>query len=130
MMYRLVSEAAPPHTAPMYRRLSAQPAKARREGRFPDLTDTVRKVHAPPARDGADAFVARMPGWFRLDRTQGQEYALYVAAEKDALRQQPAGWLDETGIPVLVVCGFGSPPYFAGDSRGGVETGAARASVE
>ncbi|MFJ3505745.1 hypothetical protein OG906_42505 (plasmid) [Streptomyces sp. NBC_01426] len=24
-----------------------------------------------------------MPDWFRLDRTAGQEHALYVAAEKD-----------------------------------------------
>ncbi|WP_331446593.1 hypothetical protein [Streptomyces xanthochromogenes] len=37
VMYRLVSEGALPHTAPMYRRLSAQLAKARREGRFSDL---------------------------------------------------------------------------------------------
>ncbi|MGV9313586.1 hypothetical protein ACWDR0_15550 [Streptomyces sp. NPDC003691] len=43
-----------------------------------------------------------MPGWFRLDRTEGQERALYVAAEKDTLRQQLTGWLDEAGIPVLV----------------------------
>ncbi|MEU0054625.1 hypothetical protein [Streptomyces sp. NPDC006309] len=71
VMYRLVSEGALPHTAPMYRRLSAQLAKARREGRFPDLIDTVREVHVPPAWTGADAFVAEMPSWFRLDRTEG-----------------------------------------------------------
>lgn len=52
-MYRLVSERALPHTAPMYRRLSAQLAKARREGRFPDLIDTVREIHAAPAWPGA-----------------------------------------------------------------------------
>lgn len=76
VMYRLVSDGALPHAAPMYRRLSAQLAKARREGRFPDLIDTVREVHAPPAWDGTDAFVAQMPGWFRLDRTEGQEQSL------------------------------------------------------
>ncbi|WP_406187410.1 hypothetical protein [Streptomyces sp. NBC_01006] len=36
-MYRLVSEGVLPHTPPMYRRLSAQLAQARREGRFRDL---------------------------------------------------------------------------------------------
>lgn len=108
VMYRLASEGTLPHTAPMYRRLSAQLAKARREGRFPDLIDTVREVHVPPAWAGADAFVAEMPGWFRLDRTKGQEHALYVAAEKDTLRQQLTGWLADGGIPVLVVRGFGS----------------------
>ncbi|MGW1976816.1 hypothetical protein [Streptomyces sp. NPDC001889] len=108
VMYRLVPEGALPHTAPMCRRLSAHLARARREGRFPDLIDTVREVHVPPSWDGADAFVARMPGWFRLDRTEGQEHALYVAAEKDPLRRQLTGRLDQTGIPVLVVRGFGS----------------------
>lgn len=78
VMYRLAAEGVLPHTPPMYRRLSAQLAQARREGRFPDLIDTVREVHVPPAWDGADAFVAEMPDWFRLDRTAGQEHALYV----------------------------------------------------
>ena len=50
-----------------------------------------------------------MPGWFRLDRTEGQKHALYVAAEKDTLRRQLTGWLAHTGI--MVVCGFGSQPY-------------------
>ncbi|MGW2818999.1 hypothetical protein [Streptomyces sp. NPDC001415] len=95
----------------MYRRLSAQLAQARREGRFPELIDTVRTVHAPPAWPHVDDFVAQVPGWFRLDRTKGQERALYVAAEKDTLRQQLTEWLDEAGIPVLVVRGFGSQSY-------------------
>lgn len=59
--YRLAAEGVLPHTAPMCRRLSAQLAQARREGRFPDLIDTVREVHVPPAWPDADAFVAEMP---------------------------------------------------------------------
>lgn len=111
VMYRLVSTGVLPHTAPMYRRLSARLAQARREGRFPDLIDTVRDVHVPECWPDADAFVREMPEWFRLDRTAGQQYALYVAAEKDTLRQQLTGWLAEYGIPVLVVRGFGSQSY-------------------
>lgn len=52
-----------------------------------------------------------MPDWFRLDRTEGQEHALYVAAEKDTLRQQLTGWLADAGVPVLGVRGFGSQSY-------------------
>ncbi|GEB60055.1 hypothetical protein GCM10017674_75390 [Streptomyces gardneri] len=111
VMYRLAAEGVLPHTPPMYRRLSSQLAQARREGRFPDLIDTVREVHVPPAWTDADAFVAEMPSWFRLDRTAGQEHALYVAAEKDTLRQQLTGWLEFAGIPVLVVRGFSSQSY-------------------
>lgn len=111
VMYRLATEGVLPHTPPMYRRLSAQLARARREGRFPDLIDTVREVHVPSAWPDADTFVGEMPDWFRLDRTEGQEHALYVAAEKDTLRQQLTGWLSGAGIPVLVVRGFGSQSY-------------------
>ncbi|MEV7796952.1 hypothetical protein AB0O68_34095 [Streptomyces sp. NPDC087512] len=49
-----------------------------------------------------------MPDWFRLDRIEGQEHALYVAAEKDTLRQQLTGWLADAGIPVRR---FGSQSY-------------------
>ncbi|MEU7650314.1 hypothetical protein [Streptomyces huasconensis] len=111
VMDRLASEATLPRTAPMHRRLSAQLAKTRLEGRFPGLIDTVREVHVPPAWTGADAFEAKMPDWFCLDRTEGQEHALYVAAEKPTLRQQLTDWLAPTGIPVLVVRGFGSQSY-------------------
>jgi hypothetical protein len=52
-----------------------------------------------------------MPDWFRLDRTAGQEHALYIAAEKDTLRQQLTGWLEFAGIPVLIVRGFSSQSY-------------------
>ncbi|MFJ8098303.1 hypothetical protein [Streptomyces griseofuscus] len=90
--------------------MSAQLAKGAPGGPVPRL-DPVREIHVPPAWEGADAFVTEMPGWFRLDRTEGQERALYVAAEKDTLRQQLTGWLSAAGIPVLVVRGFGSQSY-------------------
>ncbi|RSS85702.1 hypothetical protein EF919_37795, partial [Streptomyces sp. WAC02707] len=111
VMYRLVSAGVLPHTPSMYRRLSSRLAQARREGRFPDLVDTLREVHVPPAWPDAGAFLHEAVDWFALDRTRGQEYALYVAAEKDTLRQLLTGWLAEYGIPVLVVRGFGSQSY-------------------
>ncbi|UXY33176.1 hypothetical protein [Streptomyces sp. HUAS TT20] len=111
VMYRLASEGILPHTPPMYRRLSSHLAKARREGRFPDLIDTLREVHVPEAWPDAGAFLREVPDWFRLDRTEGQEHALYVAAEKDTLRQLLTDWLAPFGIPVLVVRGFGSQSY-------------------
>ncbi|MFD8637634.1 hypothetical protein [Streptomyces sp. NPDC059533] len=72
VMYRL-AEGMLPHTPPMCPLLSSQLARAWKEGRFPDLIDTVREVHVPPAWPDADAdaFVAEMPTWFRLDRTVG-----------------------------------------------------------
>ncbi|MEV6133074.1 hypothetical protein AB0M05_40850 [Streptomyces violaceusniger] len=109
--YRLVSAGLIPHTAPTYRRLSARLAQARREERFPDLIDPLREVHVPPAWPDAGAFLRTAPDWFALDRTAGQTAALYVACEKDTLRAQLTGWLERTGVPVLVVRGFGSQSY-------------------
>ncbi|MET9432286.1 MULTISPECIES: hypothetical protein [unclassified Streptomyces] len=109
--YRLVAEGLIPNTAPTYRRLSSQLAQARRDGHFPDLIDTLREVHVPPAWTDASAFLVDVPGWFALDRTAGQRTALYVAAEKDTLRRMFTEWLADLGIPVLVVRGFGSQSY-------------------
>ncbi|MFJ8133362.1 hypothetical protein [Streptomyces hydrogenans] len=111
VMYRLVAAGLLPNTAPTYRRLSAQLAQARRDGRFPELIDTVREVHVPPSWPDAAAFQEEMVRWFRLDRTRGQQWAVYVVAEKDTLRQLLTRWLAEYGIPVLVVRGFGSQSY-------------------
>ncbi|MGW8882218.1 hypothetical protein ACWGRV_38155 [Streptomyces sp. NPDC055663] len=109
--YRLVSEGRIPHTAPTYRRLSSRLAEARRQEQFPDLIDPLREVHVSPAWPDAGAFLQAAPDWFALDRTTGQSTALYVACEKDTLRAQLTGWLKRTGVPVLVVRGFGSQSY-------------------
>lgn len=108
VMYRLASEGVLPHTPSMYRHLSSHLAQARRDGRLPDLIDTLREVHVPPAWPDAGTFLRESADSFGLDRTLGQEHALYVAAVTDTLRPLLAGWLGKYGIPVLVVRGFGS----------------------
>ncbi|MFF3734600.1 hypothetical protein ACFYXM_30975 [Streptomyces sp. NPDC002476] len=67
VMYRLVSEGMLPHTPSMYRHLSSHLAQARREGRFPDLIDTLREVHVPPAWPDPGAFLREAVDWFALD---------------------------------------------------------------
>ncbi|MFK0160721.1 hypothetical protein ACIQVK_52900 [Streptomyces sp. NPDC090493] len=111
--YRLISAGALPNRASMYRRLSSHLARARREGRFPDLVDALREIHQPPAYADVGELLAAVPDLFRLDRTAGQAEALWVCAEKDTLRVQLSGWLGPLGIPVLVVRGFASESYAA-----------------
>ncbi|MFD4483469.1 hypothetical protein ACFWPU_46290 [Streptomyces sp. NPDC058471] len=112
LFYRLAArEEVIPNQPWAYRRLSSKLAESRRGGFGPELVDTTRQVHEPPAWSGAGALVAELPRLFRLDRTRGQAVALYVCAEKDTLRAQFADWLDELGVPVLVVRGFASEPY-------------------
>ncbi|MFF1649948.1 hypothetical protein [Streptomyces sp. NPDC058240] len=57
-----------------------------------------------------EALLHEAADWFALDRTEGQR-SVYVAAEKDTLRQMFTSWLAEYGIPVLVVRGFASQSY-------------------
>ncbi|MER7810388.1 hypothetical protein [Streptomyces sp900116325] len=109
--YRLVAEGLIPNTPPTYRRLSSRLAQARRDGRFPDLIDTLRELHVPPAWADTRDFLGDVADWFALDRTAGQKAALYVAAEKDTLRRMFTGWLADLGIPVLVVRGFSSQTF-------------------
>ncbi|MFI9788479.1 hypothetical protein ACIHEI_33945 [Kitasatospora sp. NPDC051984] len=109
--YRLVAAGAIPNTPSAYRHLSAHLAAARRANRFPDLVDTVREVHVPPAWPDAGVLLAQTPALFRLDRTLGQQTALYIGAEKDSLRQMFTGWLADLGVPVVVVRGYSSQSY-------------------
>ncbi|MFD5795240.1 hypothetical protein ACFWIO_17120 [Streptomyces diastatochromogenes] len=108
--YRLVAEGLIPHTAPAYRRLSPRLAQARWEERFPDLVDPLHEVQVPPAWPDAGAFLRAAPDWFALDRTAGQTTTLYVACEKNTLRAQLTGWLEDTAFP-CIVRGFGSQSY-------------------
>ncbi|MFF5205729.1 hypothetical protein [Streptosporangium sp. NPDC000396] len=104
--YRLVAAGLIPNTLATYRGLSARLTQAWREDRFPGLVDTLPRTQVPRTWPDAGAFLADAPDWFRLDRTRGQEHAVYVAAEKDTLRLMFADWLADFGIPVLMVRGF------------------------
>lgn len=71
--------------------------------------ETLARHATKPIAD--DVNETQLRDWYRLDRTEGQEHALYGAVEKDTLRQQLTGWLAEAGVPVLVVRGFSSQSY-------------------
>jgi hypothetical protein len=71
--------------------------------------ETLARHATKPIAD--DVNETQLRDWYRFDRTEGQEHALYVAVEKDTLRQQLTGRLAEAGVPVLVVRGFSSQSY-------------------
>lgn len=111
VFYRLAAAGTLPLTTTAYKKLSAHLAEQRRRGAFPDLLDSGRRVHIDPTFSEPGELLASVPGWYRRDRTAGQDTALYVAVEKDTLRLQVLDWLDEFGVPVLVVRGYGSQSY-------------------
>lgn len=94
-----------------YKGLSREVAKARRAGRFPRYVDPTREIaryQSWTSPTDAQQWLRRA---YRRDRTEDQEVALYIAAEKNATRAALLEWFGELGIPVLALRGFASQPY-------------------
>jgi hypothetical protein len=111
LFYRLVSAEVLPNTTSAYKTLSARTAEARREDGFPALIDrtrTIRQVAFSAAP--ADAINELIAG-YRLDRTEGQEVAIYLGVEKIALVGQLWSWFGDLGVPILALGGYASQTY-------------------
>lgn len=111
LFYRLVGDGTIPNVQYAYRRLSDLTAEARRRDAFPALVDRRRGISRPFHFDDAEEARSWVHDAFRLDRTEGQPFNLYVGSEKDALSALLESWLDERGIPVIVVGGWHSEGY-------------------
>jgi hypothetical protein len=107
--YRLLADATIPVSA--YKSLSNRTTRARREGRFPALVDRSRHISRPPAWNGPRDAVTDLSRQYRRDRTEGQEFALYLGCEKDALSALLERWTERYGIPVLIFRGWHSEGY-------------------
>lgn len=111
LYYRLVSEQAIPNKQSMYSTLSKKTAQARREGWFPSLIDNTRTIVQPASWDSPEDAMEALIQQYRRDRTENQEYSLYVAVEKNALRTLLGHWYQERGIPVIALGGYTSQTF-------------------
>jgi hypothetical protein len=111
LFYRLVADGTIPNTAQAYKGLSRASAEARRAGTFPALVDRRRSIDRPAWWTSPEEAREALREQYRRDRTEGQPFNIYVGCEKDALSALLAGWLDERGIPVLIVGGWSSEGY-------------------
>ena len=112
LFYRLVSEQLIPNTQTAYKRLSDLTAKQRRDGTFPELIDRGRSIHRYAAFDGVHDGLETLIGWYRRDRTEGQDVSLYLGVEKAGLVVQLQAWFgDPLGLPVLALGGYSSQSY-------------------
>lgn len=111
LFYRLVAVGTLPNTQSAYKCLSARTAEARRNGTFPDLIDRGRSIH----RDGTFAGPEQAREWlsaiYRRDRTEGQEFSLYLGVEKAGMVIQLQSWFGALGIPILALGGYSSQSY-------------------
>lgn len=112
LYYRLVSEQWFPNVLSSYKGLSAKTAKARRDGWFPSLIDPGRTIQRYRSFDGpADA-----KDWLRRiylrDRTEGQDFCVYLGVEKAGMVQQLQSWFGyDLGLPILALGGYSSQSY-------------------
>ncbi len=111
--YELVSDmsataAGYQNTLGDYKRLSALSAQGRRDGYFPDFSETVRTLTRE--RGFADAAELRehVRAIARVDRMIGQEVAVCICVEKDGVRGFLHDWYDGYGVLVTSLNGYGS----------------------
>lgn len=111
LFYRLVAEQLITNTRRDYQDLSRRTAELRRDDVFPELVDRRRSVDRPPFWNSAARARAAIRAQFRMDRTEGQPWSIYVGCEKDALSALLARWMDDRGVPVIILGGWSSEGY-------------------
>jgi hypothetical protein len=111
LFYRLVSVQLIPNDVYHYKRLSEVTAEARRNGTFPALTDRTRAITEYQTFSSPADAIRYAAQCYRIDRTEGQDVALYLAVEKDGMVAQLDDWFDRFGLPILALKGYASQSY-------------------
>jgi hypothetical protein len=111
LFYRLVSDGTLPNTVGAYKGLSDRTTRAREAGWFPELIDRGRQIH----RYRTFASVGQARAWlasiYRRDRTEGQEWSVYLGVEKAGMVVQLQSWFGDLGVPILALGGYASHSY-------------------
>ena len=108
LFYRCVSAELLPNTQGAYKSLSSHTADLRRNGEFPALYDRGRNILQATYFAGPAHAVRSLLGWYRLDRTAGQDHQVWLGVEKNALAGLMEEWFDDYGVPVLPLGGYSS----------------------
>lgn len=111
LFYRLVAAEVLPNTRSAYTSLSKYTAEARREGWFPDLMDRTRNIYEYrtfTSPEDAREYISKI---YRRDRTEGQEYSIYLGVEKEGIVEQLSSWFGDLGLPIISLKGYSSQSY-------------------
>lgn len=111
LFYRLVAVGALPNTQNYYRSLSSYTAEGRRAGTFPALVDRTRSLLQRGYRSSPDAAVRSMVAGYARDRSEGQEWGIYLGVEKDALSQLLWDWFSGLGFTIVPLSGYSSQTF-------------------
>ncbi len=108
LFYRLVADGSIQNTRSAYGDLSKHTTRAREEGTFPQLLDTTREIHQVGYDTGVSGAIENAAQAYRLDRTKGQERAIYICVEKQTLVEQLKAWFDGYGVRIIAFRGNAS----------------------
>ena len=99
------------NTLNSYNSLFRFSARARREGSFPELVDLVRTIdRSATFIDSNDArFWLRKV--YRRDRTEHQDWSVYLGVEKATLTALVRSWFEDRGLPIVTLRGYSSQTY-------------------
>lgn len=111
LFYRLVSAELIPNRQSAYSNLSKLTAQARRDGWFPDLLDRGRVIHRHASWTSPETAMKALVSQYRRDRTEGQEFSIFLGVEKAGLVEQLDAWFSDLGLPILAVGGYSSQSY-------------------
>lgn len=118
--YILVSEGTIPNADASYKSLSRLTAEGRRAGWFPSFIDGTREIIQYRTWDGLEDAIGDTARGYRRDRTEGQEWQVWIAGEKRTLAKQLEDWFGKLGCPIVVCAGYASQTL-CDDVRGEVE---------
>lgn len=113
LFYRLVSDGTLANRRSEYNALSSNTAKARRAGWFPALMDRTRDIERYyPLFQTTDEALTWIQERYRRDRTEGQEWSIYLAVEKAGIVNQLEEWFGRSmGVPILPLGGYSSQTF-------------------
>lgn len=111
LFYRLVTAQMLPNTSGAYKTLSSVTAEARRQGAFPALVDRTRTIHRYQTFAGAGDARSWLSRIYRRDRTEGQDFSLYLGVEKNGIVAQLEDWFGGFGLPIVALGGYSSQTY-------------------
>jgi hypothetical protein len=106
LFYRLVADAILRNTVAEYRQLSSRTAEARRAGTFPDLLDRTSEIVRWKVYDSPEQAISEARDNYRRDRTEDQEYQIWLVVEKAGLLAQLESWFSDRGLPMAALSGY------------------------
>jgi hypothetical protein len=111
LFYRLVADQTLRNTRSEYGQLSSRTAQARRDGWFPGLIDKTRDIERPQSFSSTEDAKSWLKARYQRDRTEGQEYSVYVGVEKAGIVNQLWSWFSKYHIPILALSGYSSQSF-------------------